>query len=479
MRPSLSPQEYAARWRYVAFARRLMGKTLGVAVLFVVAAILCTRELGAQQIPLTLSPSAPSVPTRQPTAAPTLRSVSSPSPTPWPTLTPLPSMPHATIVGCPASGNPVAPARPTVDIESSFAGVLERYLNEGASIEALDGMLRDWAWIRDKSDVAERSYDGHMAWQADLTGDGRPETIAMAEYCSETCPCFGDLLIWQCREGQMELLFSASREITQTEGASSPYYQVLQIDDFNHDEYPEMLFRSSWQTMHANMVRLYAIEWDKAGFVQRIRGFPEMPDPHYAFSDWDVYAIPGWFGSSGAGAPREYYQRWYWGPQSLNMVFLAEFYGVPNARIQYLHDGDDALMKGNLVAAVSNYRQALDRTDLPPGNHDAAVLEALARFKLVVAYALTGDEAKLAATYQELLDGVSVGSDERVFVEMAQAFRDEYQVGNDAQSACAAATAVAAANLSGTVGSLDAGWGEFDGYANTRYKEPADLCRVP
>lgn len=448
---------------------------------------------GAQETPV---PTATARPTHQPTASPTRQHTMSPTrqpaasptwtsiPTGWPTFTPLPLVERTPVPGCPAWGDPPRPPR-TSDV-AEFAGMLEEYLNAGARLESLDQLLREWAWLGTESSLEERQFEEHMAWQVDLTGDGVPETVAMVEYASSTCPAFGDLLIWRCRDGQMELLFSAYATLDIAEGGGSPYYQVLRIGDLNRNGEVDVTFKSSRAGMHANMVRLFVMEWDGTAFVQRAPGFPEMPGPNFVFDEprGAVIALPGWYGTVGAGIARHYHQYWMWrtweGP---DLTFVKEIYGLPTARIHYLYDGDETLICGNSVAAVSNYQQALNRTDLPTGltvyaDRGEEILPAFARFKLMVAYAVGGDEAGFEETYQQLQAAVPEESLGYVYVLMAQAFRETYRAGEGVQQACEAATGVAEADHSPAF-YLDAGYAEFAGYASTRYQEAEDLCRVP
>jgi hypothetical protein len=284
----------------------------------------------------------------------------------------------------------------------------------------------------------------------------------------------------------MELLFSAYATFDIPEGGGSPYYQVLKIGDLDNNGQVDVTFKSSRAGTHANMVRLFVIEWDGTGFAQRAPGFPEMPDPNYVFDEprGAVIALPGWYGTVGAGIKRHYHQYWMWktweGP---DLTFVKEVYGLPTARIHYLYDGDDALMRGNLVAAVANYQQALSRTDLPTGltvysDRGEEILPAFARFKLMVAHAVAGDEAGLEEAYQQLQGVVPEESAGYTYVLMAQAFRETYLAGEGLQQACEAATEVAAADSS-AVFRLDAGYARFANYASTRYEEATDLCRVP
>ncbi len=279
-----------------------------------------------------------------------------PEPTVWPTLTPQPTAPSTPIPGCPALGDPSPPNVPAD--ESQFVPVLEDYLNAGASLEALDQLLFD-SQGRPNANVLEwRQPGSHLAWQVDLTGDNIPETMAIVDSPSLP-PRQGDFLIWQCQNGQMQLLFSARASSEVDWG----FYQVLQVEDANSDGQPELVFDSVDASRMYTLVRLYVVEWDGTAFLQRAPGFPALVSATFQFTDQDVIVSPGWYGSSGAGIKRDYSQRWTWQGPVLTMT--EELFGPPTARIQYLYDGDDALMGGNVATATVDYQEAISRTDLP------------------------------------------------------------------------------------------------------------------
>ncbi len=434
----------------------------------------CTTQQTPVGVPAYAVPTATVTP--QPTVPPTV--------TPLPptlTPTPLPSVSPTPIPGCPTWEDPAPPEQPT-DI-SEFVSVLGAYLDAGASTEALDQLLRKWGGGPNGSYLSRRQYDGHMAWMVDLTGDGLPEMIAMADITPLNGSRHGDLLIWQCRNGRMELLFSAVAAFSLPGDIPSlNRYQVLLVGDANHDGQPEVIFESVWPTVHEEMVRLYAIEWRNNAFVQRAPDFPEMPNPRYTFSEQGVTAEAGWYGTTGAGISRDYTQHWMWVGSVLTMT--QEVYGPPQAGIHYLYDGDDALGRGDVATAVANYQKAISPsrlgTGLLAGNASRAeqVLLAFSHFKLIVAYAVAGDETNMAATYQEMQEDVSESSDAHVYLVMAQAFWDAHQAGKGTRESCAAAIEVAAADDS-AIHWLYAGYAKFAGYASTRYEKAEDLCRVP
>lgn len=398
------------------------------------------------------------------------------SPAVWPTSVSPTTVPPSPIPGCPVAGNPPPPSAPAD--ESQLATVLGEYLDAGASLEALEQVLFGWLGSKTPAALESRQPGGHLVWQVDLTGDGVSETVAIPDFPLYS-PRHGDLLIWQCRGGRMQLLFSAKA----SNGGDWAFYQVQRVGDTNHDGQPELFFDSVNVTMMYPTVRLYVIEWDGTAFLQRAPGFPELVgDVTFDFTDEGIAVDPGWYGLSGAGMPRDYYQRWAWQGRVLTMT--EEVYGPPTARIHYLYDGDDALMGGNAVAATVSYQEAISRTDLPTGivtesrSDSERVLLAFARFKLMTAYAVSQDDANLAAIYQELQAGVSEESEAHVYVAMAKAFWEAYQAGRGNREACVAAITVATANDS-AVQLLYAGYAKFAGYVSTRYEKPEDLCRVP
>ncbi len=458
-----------------------MGKrVVGILLLLTCLLLSCGSQKPLASGPTVVEPTATrrALPTPRPTPTSFPRPIHSatPFPTAWPTFTPLPTVLRTPVPGCPALGNPPTPLVPAkLTRVAEFAGVLQAYLDAGASIEALDQLMREWAHLTSLEGV----YGGHMAWSEDLTGDGLPETIAVAYRASPTSPKRGDLLIWQCRDGKMELLFSAAAAIAFSEQESwGAYYHVLQVGDLNRDGQPEVLFNSVRLAGNYGEKRLYAIEWDGTAFVQRAPGFPEMPDTRYTLSDQGVIADSGTIASVGAGVWRHYEQHWTWQGQVLTMT--KEVFGPPTARIQYLYDGDDALMRGDVATATVDYQEAISRTDLDTGLIHATdkALAAFARFKLMVAYAVAEDDVNLEAAYQQLQASTPETSIGRIYVAMAQSFWEAHQAGQGVEDACAAAIAVAADDDS-AVDLLYAGYAKFAGYASTRYERPGDLCRVP
>jgi tetratricopeptide (TPR) repeat protein len=145
--------------------------------------------------------------------------------------------------------------------------------------------------------------------------------------------------------------------------------------------------------------------------------------------------------------------------------------------IHYIHDGDNALARGEYSEAIGHYQAALEDTSLPSGLfwqdevQSKETVRAYARFKLMVAYAASGN-AREAQNQLDLLGTEypqeSVGYP---YAQMGQAFWREFETSGVPKLACAAAVSIAEADPS-LAERL------YAGYANPEYA-PQDLCRLP
>jgi hypothetical protein len=99
-----------------------------------------------------------------------------------------------------------------------------------------------------------------------------------------------------------------------------------------------------------------------------------------------------------------------------------------------------------------------------------AVVRAYARFKLVVAFAATGDSGDARSQYDLLLAEHPQDTPGHAYTLLGQTFWDAFAAGETLRSACAAA--VTLAESTPTLAEQ-----LYAGYANPAY-EPADLCRV-
>lgn len=426
--------------------------------LLTLAVLACNRSIA------TVTPVPPlptlSVPTHTPpaTASPTAPATSTPLPLPTPSPTPV--IPPA----CPPPGDPLPPQRPAAF--DDYPKEMAAYLSAGGSAQGLERLLRDWGAITDEAGKV-RSLD--------LTGDADPEVVVAL---IDPAPEFdlpwppGDVLILQCQGGAVVPAYQGRAAVG--EGPSDLSFNLHRIEDVNRTGRADVVYATSSCGAHTCWDRLYIVEWDGTGFTNRIPGMGDYPHPTFNVSAGRVLVEVGGIASAGAGYQRSYSEGWEW--DGRQFVVVERTVGPPTALIHYVHDGDDALARGDYGGAIGHYQSALDDTSLLAGlfleseEEGTLTVRAYARFKLVVAFGAAGDGRGGQSQYDLLLAEHPEGTSGYPYARLGQAFWGDFVAHEAPRSACAAAVAVAESdpNVAERL---------YAGYANPEYGAP-DLCRI-
>lgn len=451
-------------------------KVSGSSRLFVAVTLVMLTTLACDRSTATVTPVTPlptlAPPTRSPSPTSPPAVTASHTPTPpvpvQPTDTPIPlPSPTATPViplACPPAGDPTPPDRPTSF--DDYPAMLAAYLSGGASAQKLEQLLRDWGAITDETGKV-RSLD--------ITGDMNPEVVVavvdpMPEFDLPWPP--GDVLIFQCKAGAVVPTYQGRQAIGEEPGDLQ--FSLEKVEDVNSTGRADVVYITSSCGAHTCMDRLYIVEWDGAGFVNRIPDIDYFPHATFTVEEGRVVVDAGGIGSAGAGYQRSYQEIWAWDGRQFSLI--EQNIGPPTALVHYIHDGDEALAQGDYGEAIGHYQRALEDTSLPIGlfleteEQAAAVLKAYARFKMLVAYAASGDGRRAQSQYDTLLTEHPGGSPGTPYLLLAQAFWSDFVANESPSSACAAAVTIAESNPT-LAEQL------YAGYANPEY-EAADLCRV-
>ena len=444
--------------------------------LLVLAALACNRS-ATTATPIPLLPASPSItpfpspaiqastetPLPSPSPSPTLL-LPTDTPTPTPTRTPTATTTPVIFSSCPPEGDPVPPDRPASFTE--YPQALASYLSAGGSTQGLGHLLRDWGAIGDESGEI-RSLD--------MTGDADPEIVVAL---IDPAPEFdlpwppGDVLIFQCQGGKVVAAHQGRLAIGQE--PNDFQFTLHKVEDVNGTGRADVVYVTSSCGAHTCWDRLHIIEWDGAGFVNRIPDMAEYPYATFSTENGLVQVAVAGIGSAGAGYQRTYQEDWAWNGKQFTVT--QQIVGPPTALIHFIHDGDDALAKGDYGEAIRHHQAALDDTNLPLGlvleteEHGEAIARAYARFKLVVAYAASGDKRGAQTHYDLLMAAHPQGTPGSPYALMGQVFWDDFLVNDAPRSACAAAVEIAKSDptLAERL---------YAGYANPEY-EAVDLCQL-
>ncbi len=436
-------------------------------VLLALAALACNRSVPTAT-PVTPLPTLPSPPlTHTPPLPPPAQTPTPPpltpatdTPLPLPTLTPTPVIPS----GCPPPGDPLPPERPASFDE--YAGALAAYLSAGGSAQGLARLLRDWEAITDEAGDVRA---------LDMTGDLDPEiVVALVDPTAEPGLPWppGDVLIFRCQGGVVVPAYQGRPALGQD--PSDAHFALYKVEDVNGTGRADVVYVTSSCGAHTCWDRLYVVEWDGAGFVDRLPDMVDYPYATFTVEDGRVLVHVGGIGSAGAGYQRSYQEVWEWDGKRFSRT--EQIVGPPTALVHYVHEGDDALVRGDYGGAISYYQGALEDIELPSGllyeseEQGGVTIRAYARFKLVVAYAASGDGRGAQSQYDLLMAEHPPGTPGYPYALMGQAFWSDFLTNDSPRSACAAAVALA---------ENDPSLAErlYAGYANPEY-EPVDLCRL-
>jgi hypothetical protein len=347
-----------------------------------------------------------------------------------------------------------------------YPETLAAYLSAGGSPQEVARLLRDWGAITDE--VGEvRSLD--------MTGDRDAEVILAL---IDPAPEFdlpwpvGDVLIFQCQAGAVVPVYQGRQVIEQD--PTDVQFILQAVEDVNSTGRAEVVYVTSTCGAHTCWGRLFILEWDGGGFVNRASAMAEYPYPTFTVGEGKILLDVGGIGSAGAGYQRSYQESWAWDGRQFSLV--EQITGPPTALVHFVHDGDDALAGGDYGEAIGHYRSIFEDRGLPAGllleteESAAVIVRAYARFKLVVTFAASGDGRGAQSQFEQMLDENPDGTPGYAYAHLGQVFWNEFLVSDSARSACAAA--VTAAENDPTLSER-----LYAGYANPDY-EPADLCRL-
>ncbi|MBI5877120.1 MAG: hypothetical protein HZB53_05690 [Chloroflexi bacterium] len=350
-------------------------------------------------------------------------------------------MPTVTVT--PRAAMPVAtpPARPARF--DGFPGAILDYLNMyGADSSALLALLRSWGalhWEIPKPNLTE----ARNVVVDDLDGDGRAE-IVVAIVSPEDC-CLSMLLIY-ARSG-------ATYRLAQQVGAANrsgsdvaiQSLHILAVRDLTGDDRPELVYTPWFCGAHTCGADVNIVRWDGERLVSLLTQPANMAEPEIRFVESghgtvDLVMYGGLINSAGAGTMRARTDVYRWNGDKFTL--FATTVDASNLLYFKVVDANTEFAAGRYAAAIDLYWEVIQNPRLKTSGDWRGVpterddLLAFARFRVGVAYLLTGDRPRAQAAHDEL----PRRQPDHVYAEVVRRFWAAYPTQASIAAGCAAVT---------------------------------------
>ena len=417
---------------------------------------------------------------------------------------------------CPVPTRPVMP-NGELSLQAKIAylyePILVDYLNGGGMAEGIPDHLALFP-TEDFAIVGPFAITGPTLTYlraVDLAGDSEPEIVVGLDWNRLA----GALYVLGREAGSFRALLSLPIGVTgyQTTGRGGG---IRALVDLNRNGRWEILYsyleeveitdptRQDYQYFSRRLVEL--LEWNGTAFeylpfstdgtapfacrAEVSRGDLELLDRDED-GELELILESGTISYSYTGSQRVRREMWEWKEDHLQFTYLD--IAPPEFRFQAVQEGDDQVRLGEFDLALTRYLEALFDPDLlawspdrkwaddqyhddmwpvpTPDADERPRLEAYARYRLVVLHAARGDAYSARIAYDELLERASTGPG-RVYADLATAFWEAYEAGQEIAAGCTAAAKFARSHAGEVLAPLGAG---YYGWANRNY-EPADIC---
>lgn len=294
---------------------------------------------------------------------------------------------------------------------------ITRFLSAGGTVARLESTMRD-----------EWNVLGSISSDLDLTTEGTPEILITYTSPDEG----GVLLIEGCIDGRYLTRYQAAL------GGATP--EILSTVDLNYNDIPDVLFASRDCTA-ACVYHTQLVTWnpERGRFINLLGGAitsDTLPTIQDIDSD-QVSELVVRFddpGNAQTGPLRTGYTVYDW--NGTGYVQSVTQLNPPRFRVQMIQAADAAFAAQNMDEAISLYNLALSSGSLENWyNDDTETLRAYALYRLLLAYAYTENDQRLALqqTIQQTYPDLAAAPP---YAQLALDFWNADQITNNLHSAC-------------------------------------------
>jgi len=437
-------------------------------------AALAAALLACGLLPTGTSPTpAPAVPTNTPFPATATPAPTSPSPTASPTR--VERAETATPAGAGSIETALTPVAlapdPAFDkVRSAILGYLEA---SAGAIDGLAAVVEDSGMAPAGAAAQQASGDEKVAFGVDLDGDGVDEAVVIVQDQTSTS-VFGSGAVFIVDKPVSG--YTIAYDSTVQLGATGAV-TLLSTDDVNGDSLPDLSFTTQSCGAHTCYSVVSVVSFQDSAYVDLSQGVSSAYPDLIALRDesgdsrLEIVIHGGTYGSVGAGPQRA--ATYIYALSAGRYALAAVRHDASDLIYFTIVDANAALADGKADEAVALYRQAAGSQALRASGEmlngmteaeEADALRSFARFRLVVAATLAGDDDAAEAA---LADAHAAGG---LFAPLADAYWTAYSESADVEDGCTAVAQLAAEDPA-YLDVLNA-----FGYANPTFAD-VDVCR--
>src|SRR5438045_321626 len=340
---------------------------------------------------------------------------------------------------------PTVPSRPARPFDLPYA--LLDYLN---AAPVNPGRLRTvlTAWGMNTGEAPLPNL-GDVLWLGDVDGDGRADLL-LALAPAEPASCESGSVVLYLYDGARYRLaqqIGLLGDVPIDPAVSHiPCPRIFSARDLLGDGQVEIVLTSTTCGAHTCNVKVDILRWRQDRLESLITP-PSMAYPEITFQPSsrgtaDLVLHGGVIGSIGAGPQRERQEIYHWNGSRFALARVV--YDASDYLYFKLIDANLLMQQAEYAQAILRYREVLTNSKLElsglhPNERDD--LQAFARFRIMVAYALLGDFDNARSLREEL----STSHKGHVYELVGATFFDNYSPNRSVASGCAAVTALAIA----------------------------------
>jgi hypothetical protein len=360
-----------------------------------------------------------------------------------------PPLPTATAVATPTSLPPVfMTKRPTPSRPANFTdypkAILDSLNANPRNWSALEQMLKSWGALQSRGNRSNYGWNGTDNIAAvDVDGDGQEDMLIAVTDPDNSFPQRGMLLLYLRQKNTYRL----AQQVGDPRNGYPSNPTIFAANDLLKDGGTEIVFTLTDCGAHTCFTTLDVLRWDQQQLRSLMDSPRQMANAEISLNPsghgtLDILMHGGTIGSVGAGPQRAVNELYRWNGKAFTLT--AKSVDPSNFLYFKVVDANALMLNKKYAEAAALYQEAITNPKLEVygiagPEPERSNLNAFARFRLMVAYALLNDVALAQSARDDLLGQ----QPEHIYAQVSNIFWQSYMADHSVSAGCRAVTSFA------------------------------------